>query len=111
MKNDIATSSVEAGLDFSLNLISDAVATTGERNSNLASSLLNQISAFIRLRYAGELGLALEYLEGIYETVPPDIEFRREQFEKQIEWLHCAMEEDPKKHNKSAHPTAGNVSV
>jgi hypothetical protein len=93
MENDIATSSVEEGLDFSLNLIAGAVAIAGGRNPELAQSLLRQISEFISLRYAGELELALEYLEGIYEEVPTDIEFRREQFKKQIEWLHCTNEE------------------
>ncbi len=98
MKNDIATSSVEEGLDFSLNLIADAVAVAGARNSSLAQSLLNQMSSYISLRYAGELELALEYLEGIYETVPFDIEFRREQFEKQLEWLHSAMGKEHKEY-------------
>ena len=76
--NGIATSSIEEGLDFALNLIVDATARAGGRDSDLAPSLLRQLSGFISLRYAGELRLALEYLEGLLEALPTDIECKRQ---------------------------------
>lgn len=71
--NDIATSSVEEGLDFALNLIAGATATAGEQDSDIAQAMLRQMSQIISLRNAGELRLAVEQLERVHEAVPSDV--------------------------------------
>ncbi len=92
--NDIATSSIDEGLDFGLNLIADALAETGEREPSMAPALLRCLSQYVSLRYAGELRLAFEYLIDLSERVLEDVQYRREQFARQLDWLREALGPD-----------------
>lgn len=88
---DIVTSSVDEGLDFAFNLVVGAIATAGDRDALKAQFLLGQVSQYVRLRYSGELRLAFEYLDQIDREIPSDIDFQRNQFVRQIDWLREAL--------------------
>ncbi len=88
---EIATSSIDEVLDFGFNLIIPAVAIAGQNDPTQAQSLLNMVAEYVSLRYAGEVRLAFEYLEGIADAMPNEIDPRREQFEQQLNWLREAL--------------------
>jgi hypothetical protein len=86
----IATSSVEAGLDFACSLISDAISKEGRAKPQKALQLLEELSSYVQLRYVGEIGLALEYLAGLGKLCDPD-SFRNQQFWAQLRWVADTM--------------------
>jgi hypothetical protein len=90
----IATSSVEEGLDFACNLISDAVAEMGKADSSRAGQLLGEFTSYLRLRYAGELLLATEYLAGLGHACDP-ASFNGAQFWAQLRWIASEMDLTP----------------
>ena len=60
--NEIATSSIQEGLDFACHLLSNAIAAAGHAEPAKAVQLLDEITNYIQFRYAGEDRLALESL-------------------------------------------------
>ncbi len=86
----IATSSVEEGLDFACSLISSAVAAEGEAHPQKAQQLLRELASYVQLRYVGELLLALECLAGLGRTCNPS-SFRTDQFWSQLRWVAGEM--------------------
>jgi hypothetical protein len=86
----IATSSVEEGLDFACSLLSSAVPHEGKANPEKTQQLLNELAQYIRLRYVGELLLALEYLAGLGDLCDPSL-FQSKQFWAQLRWVADKM--------------------
>ena len=86
MKN-IATSSVEEGLDFGFNLLVGPAADGGRDDGVLAQRLLLLIESFVHPRYAGEPEVALYALEDLVDCVPLKYQRNREQIEAQMNWL------------------------
>lgn len=78
----IATSSVEEGLDFACSLLTDALVMRGEESPNVAKQLLTELASYLQLRYVGETGLALEYLAGLGQQCAPT-----SQFWNQLRWV------------------------
>jgi hypothetical protein len=92
--NQITTTSVEDGLDFACSLITDAIVQSSKIRPETAFSRLSELSDYIRLRYVGESGLALEYLAGLGHECRLD-QARRIQFWSQIRWIAEAMQLGP----------------
>lgn len=91
--NGIATSSVDEGLDFAFNLIMPLAAEAGSNELKTASKILETISTYVSLRYAGELILAFEYLETLSEQTQNQGNSRKEQFDSQMSWLRNNLKE------------------
>jgi hypothetical protein len=83
---EIATSSVEDGLDFACSLIVDTIIAYSEAHPERAKEMLRILASYVRLRYVGETGLALEYLTDIGTEVKGGLHFAR-----QIEWIEQQM--------------------
>jgi hypothetical protein len=92
--NNIATHSIEEGLDFGLNLMMGPAADAGRDDAVLAQKLLRLIEQFIHPRYAGEPEIALDALEWLADCVPLKYQRNREQIEAQIAWLREQLPED-----------------
>jgi hypothetical protein len=86
MKN-IATSSVEGGLDFGFNLLVGPAADSGRDDGVLAQRLLSLIENFVHHRYVGEPEVALGALEDLIDCVPLKYQRNRDQIEAQMAWL------------------------
>lgn len=87
--NVIATSSIHEGLDFACSLLSDAIAAAGQSEPAKAVLLLNALTSYIRFRYVGEEGLALESLSYLGHMSDAGL-FQSEQFWSQMKWLASA---------------------
>lgn len=90
-KEQIATTSVEEGLDFACNLISSAIYSEAESSAEKAQQLLHELTSYIQLRYVGELLLALEYLSGLGRSCN-QASFRSSQFWAQLKWVAVEMQ-------------------
>jgi hypothetical protein len=90
----IDTSSPEAGLDFACNLIATALSDLGESDSSRAQVLLRGLASYLRLRYVGEVSLALEYLASLGHECNPAF-FCSEQFWAQVRWVAEQLEVSP----------------
>jgi hypothetical protein len=86
----ISTRSIEDGLDFGCNLLCSALQSRGDADPALAQALLRGLTQYLRLRYAGELGLSLEYLAGLGHQCSPE-NFRHAQFWSQLRWIANEM--------------------
>lgn len=53
----ISTHSIEEGLDFGCNLLCSALQQQGDTDPVRAQALLRELTQYVSLRYAGELGL------------------------------------------------------
>jgi len=93
--NEIATSSIQEGLDFACHLLSNAIAAAGHAEPAKAVQLLDEITNYIQFRYAGEDRLALESLSWLGHMCDAR-KFRSNQFWSQMKWLGsaCALEPD-----------------
>ena len=89
--NDIATSSIEEGLDFAFNLIMPIIADAGEEDALQAKELLSHVSTYVTLRYAGELQLAYEWLQNFEDLNSNEKIDRINQFKKQLKWLETEI--------------------
>jgi hypothetical protein len=83
----IATNSVGEGLDFACNLLADALVRAAEEAPSTAPSLLRTLAEYVSFRYAGENGLALEYLDMLAAEVGPGARVQWGQFWTQMKWL------------------------
>lgn len=83
----IATNSVGEGLDFACNLLADALARAAEDAPSTAPTLLRTLAEYVSLRYAGEYGLALEYLDMLAADVGTVARVQWGQFWAQMKWL------------------------
>jgi hypothetical protein len=83
----IATGSVGDGLDFACNLLAGALARAAEDAPSTAPSLLRTLAEYVSFRYAGEHGLALEYLDMLAADVGPAARVQWGQFWAQMKWL------------------------
>jgi hypothetical protein len=86
----IATSSIEEGLDFACNLVASGIEKEAQLRTGASARLLSTLAQYISLRYAGETGLALEYLAYLGGDIGDDVSYAREQFWAQLSW--CAQE-------------------
>jgi hypothetical protein len=84
---DIATSSIGEGLDFACNLLVGPLTQVANSHPAVAPQFLQTLSLFISLHYAGEEGLAFEYLISLARDLECRIEPCTRQFWLQIEWL------------------------
>lgn len=91
----ISTSSIQEGLDFACSLLSDAIATEGRSEPAKAVQLLNELTSYIRFRYFGEEGLALESLSWLGRMCDAGA-FQSNQFWSQMRWLAsaCGLEDE-----------------
>src|SRR5688572_9553856 len=87
----LATSSTEEGLDFACSLVSPAISAAGEAHSENAQQMLSELASYVRLRYVGELLLALECLAGLGRRCNAGT-FRSEQFWAQLRWVAGQMQ-------------------
>ena len=85
---DIATSSIEEGLDFACNL---ACALISMQPSTKPTELLNLLSTYVVHRYVGELELALEELHEIGNLLREIPWGNQEQFSHQLSWAASQM--------------------
>ena len=92
--NNIATSSVDAGLDFGFNLLVGPAADGGRADEVLAQKLLSLTENFVHPRYAGEPEVALNALEDLADCVPLQYQRNRSQIEAQIAWLRERLPRD-----------------
>lgn len=86
--NEIATDSIEEGLDFAFNLIIPVISKAGQRDAQLAQQLLVKVEDYVTLRYAGELYLAYEWLLNFDGLNVSGQENRVGQFRKQMAWIN-----------------------
>jgi hypothetical protein len=84
---DIATNSIEEGLDFAFNLLVGPAAESGRAKPELGPQLLSVIQAFVRPRYAGEPEIALDSLEHLAELIPVEYQRNWAQVTGQLAWL------------------------
>jgi hypothetical protein len=86
LSDQLATSSVEEGLDFAASLLTEGiqaqVGVSPESGEMFASTLAN----YMRLRYVGELGLAWEELVALGHRCKAG-GFRDAQFWAQVAWV------------------------
>jgi hypothetical protein len=82
----LATSSVEEGLDFACNLLSDLLAERVNAFPGEAPALLRDLALYVSLRYAGELGLALELLASLGHSSHA-VGQRAAHFWAQLRWI------------------------
>jgi len=92
--NNIATSSVEEGLDFGFNLLVGPAADGGQDDGVLAQRLLVLVQNFVHPRYAGEPELALDALEELADCVPLKHQLNRDQVDAQMAWLRAQFSKD-----------------
>ena len=85
---DIATSSVEEGLDFACNLTCSLISM---RSLSTPAEFLALLSAYVVHRYAGEFELALEELQEIGILLREIPWKNREQFSHQLTWVAGQM--------------------
>lgn len=85
--SDIATASIEEALDFAFNLIMPVISEAGESDPVKAQEFLRQVSDYVSLRYAGELGLAFEWLQNFDNLSSREFPNRASQFQRQMNWL------------------------
>lgn len=90
----IATSSVEEGLDFACNLISEVLAAHGESASECSGSVLSSLAQYITFRYVGESSLALEYLAGIGHDLGASAN-SHPQLWRQLQWVANELALEP----------------
>jgi hypothetical protein len=90
LAEQIATSSVEEGLDFACSLLSSAMSAEGDAHPQKAQQLLRELASYMQLRYVGERLLALEHLAGLGRACNPGL-FRSEQFWSQLRWVAGEM--------------------
>ncbi len=83
----IATHSIGEGLDFACNLLVNALAEVAENTPAGAPALLRTLAEYISYRYAGEDGLALEYLDMLAADLGPGATVQWDQFWLQMKWL------------------------
>lgn len=89
--NQIATTSIEEGLDFACSLASDAISRAGEVNPTEARRLLRELTIYVQFRYVGELFLAAESLVWLGRACN-SVEFRSKQFWMQMRWVASKLE-------------------
>jgi hypothetical protein len=82
----LITSSVEEGLDFAASLLTGGVQSQVEANPESGTRFANTLASYLRLRYVGELGLALEELVALAHWCKAG-GFRDEQFWAQVNWV------------------------
>ena len=68
-------------------LVSQGLVKAAEADPSKAIDVLRRLEQYISLRYAGELGLAVEYVASLGEFVPADISFPRDKYDQQVAWL------------------------
>ena len=86
----ISTQSIEEGLDFGCNLLCSALQLQGNTDPARAQALLQELTQYLSLRYAGELGPSLEYLAGLAHQCSPE-SYRHTQFWRQLQWIANEM--------------------
>ena len=86
----ISTQSIEEGLDFGCNLLCSALQLQGDTDPIRAQVLLRELTQYLSLRYAGELGLSLEYLAGLGHQCSPE-NYPHAQFWRQLRWVANEM--------------------
>jgi hypothetical protein len=99
----IATSSVEEGLDFACSLLSDAIDSLGNAHPEKAPEVLSDLTHYVRLRYVGELLLALEYLASLGRKCALD-ESRHRQIWSQLQWVAREMRLTPEERKRLEMP-------
>jgi hypothetical protein len=87
----IATHSIGEGLDFACNLLADALAATAENAPAAAPEILRTLAQYISFRYAGEDGLAFEYLDMLAADLGPAANDQRSLFWSQMKWLSSQL--------------------
>ena len=95
----IATASTEEGLDFACNLLAVGLADHVKQQPNDAAPLLQSLTLYVTLRYAGELRLALDELAGLGLRCKGS-QFPREQFWAQVKWLATDLKLTPGDYEK-----------
>jgi hypothetical protein len=90
-RNLIDTSSTGAGLDFACNLLATAIGRLADTMPESAPGVLRTLAEYISFCYAGENGLAFEYLVSLATQLGDNAEFQRDQFWQQVKWLANAM--------------------
>jgi hypothetical protein len=88
----IATHSVDEGLDFACNLLASAMRRLADQRPEAASNFLKTLAEYISDRYAGEDLLALEYLVLLGRDLAGDAEVRWTQFWNQLRWVAGQMD-------------------
>lgn len=83
----IAIHSIGEGLDFACNLLSKSLEHTADMKPDAAPLLLRTLAQYIRFRYAGEEGLALEHLAALANDLEQSEAVRWDQFWDQMDWL------------------------
>jgi hypothetical protein len=73
-------------LDFACNLLCSALGSQSDADPTRAQALLRDLTQYLVLRYAGELGLSLEYLAGLGHQCALG-EYRYAQFWSQLRWI------------------------
>lgn len=98
----IATSSVEEGLDFAFNLACEAIPRVGQVYPEKAKQLLEGLASYVQYRYAGELLLAAECLSWLGNACDqadfqdwPFWGHLRRQFWSQMRWVAEKMSLSP----------------
>ena len=86
----IATSSIEAGLDFAGNLLLGALQDASADPSSDPRILLGSLAQYLRFRYVGELTLAFEELSALAVDVNSHLK-SPEQFQDQMKWLERSL--------------------
>ncbi len=87
----IATHSIGEGLDFACNLLADAIAAAAENAPTSAPGLLRTLAQYISFKYAGEDGLAFEYLNMLAADLGPTANVQWSQFWSQMQWLSSQL--------------------
>jgi hypothetical protein len=87
----ISTHSVGEALDFSCNLLATAIRRAGDENSVACPRLLQTLGEYLSFRYAGEDGLAFEYLASIAHNLGAQADVPWNQFWNQMEWIGKKM--------------------
>ncbi len=80
MSEKISTTSIGEGLDFACNLVSPALSELAQNKPDCTKELLDTLVSYIGFRYAGEDGLALEYLAHLGKDVAAISSFQKKQF-------------------------------
>lgn len=107
---NLATSSVEEGLDFACNLLVPALSAQGDAHPSEAQSLLSSLGYYISFRYSGELGLALEKLASLGHSCN-QVDPRGQQFWAQLRWVAAQMNLTPDEQEALALPERPNTST
>lgn len=89
--DQIATYSIEEGLDFGCNLLMSSIRDITETQSQMAQQLIRELTLYISVRYAGEFLLALEYLAGLAHLCGSR-SIKNKQFWSQLQWIACKMQ-------------------